>query len=267
MSPQRTALVTGSTTGIGLAIARALASRGFRIMLNGLGDTDEIEAIRAALATDYGVETRFHGADLAHREEVVALFEETAHNLGGPDVLVNNAVTRHYAEIPDLDPIDWDRAIAVNLTAPFDLCRLALPVMRVGGWGRIINMSSVMGLAGRSGRADYVTTKTGLIGLTRAVASETLRDPQITCNAICPGSVLTPFIRERIANIAAERGLSWDDMSIVYRKELGQQGGFIAPERIAALTAFLCEDDAVDITGTEIPVDAGLSGTWMEPPS
>lgn len=266
MSPQRTALVTGSTTGIGLAIARALAARGFRIMLNGLGDADEIEEIRASLARDHGVEARFHGADLARRDEVVALFEETARNLGGPEIVINNAVTRNYAEIPDLDPADWDRAIAVNLTAPFDLCRLALPVMRAAGWGRIVNMSSVMGLAGRSGRAEYVTTKTGLIGLTRAVAAETLRDPQITCNAICPGSVLTPFIRERIARIAAERGLSWEGMSLVYRKELGQQGDFIAPERIAALVAFLCGDEAVDITGVEIPVDAGLSGTWMEPP-
>jgi 3-hydroxybutyrate dehydrogenase len=266
MSSQRTALITGSTTGIGLATARALASRGFMIMLNGLGDADEIEEIRASLGRAHGVEVRFHGADLARRDEVVSLFEETAQSLGGPEIIVNNAVTRFYAEIPDLDPRDWDRAIAVNLTAPFDLCRLALPVMRATGWGRIVNMSSVMGLAGRSGRAEYVTTKTGLIGLTRAIAAETLRDPHITCNAICPGSVLTPFIRERISRMAAERSLTWDEMSVAYRKELGQQGDFIAPERIAALVAFLCGDDAVDITGIEIPVDAGLSGTWMEPP-
>jgi 3-hydroxybutyrate dehydrogenase len=233
-------------------------------MLNGLGDPPEIENIMDSIARDCGVAVHFHSADLARREEVLSLFAETVQRFGGPHVLVNNAVTRHYADIPDLDPRDWDRALAVNLTAPFDLCRLTLPLMRAAGWGRIVNMSSVMGLAGRGGRADYVTTKTGLIGLTRAIAAETLHYPHITCNAICPGSVLTPFIRARIDRMAAERGLDWDEMSVLYRRELGQRGDFITPERIASLVAFLCSNDAVDITGAELPVDAGLSGTWMD---
>lgn len=261
----KAALITGSTRGIGEAIARALAGEGCNIMLNGLGDADEIERLRADIAEGAGVDARYHGANLAERTEVEDLVRSTREAFGSVDILVNNAVIRHYRQIPDFDPAEWDYAMAVNVTAPFDLCRLVLPLMRERGWGRIISMSSVLGLAGRAGRADYVTAKTALIGLTHAVAAETLEDAQITANAICPGSVLTPFIRQRIETLAKEKGLSWDDMSVRYRHDLGQQADFITPERIAKLVAFLCRDEARDITGAAIPVDGGLSGTWMQP--
>ncbi|SRR5690606_8006341 len=262
---RRTALVTGSTRGIGEAIARALAAEGCNIMLNGLGEPDEIERLRTEIEATAGVEVRYHGADLSRRPETEDLVRSTHDAFGSVDILVNNAVIRHYRSIPEFDPAEWDYAMALNVTAPFDLCRLTLPLMREKGWGRIISMSSVLGLAGRAGRADYVTAKTALIGLTHALAAETLGDPDITANAVCPGSVLTPFIRDRIARLAQEKGLSWDEMSVRYRHDLGQQADFITPERIASLVTFLCRDEARDITGAAIPVDGGLSGAWMQP--
>lgn len=261
----RTALITGSTRGIGEAIARALAAEGCNIMLNGLGDPAEIERLRADIEAVSGATVRYHGADLAKRTEIEDLVRATRDAFGSVDILVNNAVIRHYRQIPEFDPAEWDYAMTVNVTAPFDLCRLTLPLMRERGWGRIVSMSSVLGLAGRAGRADYVTAKTALIGLTHAIAAETLEDPQITANAICPGSVLTPFIRARIEKLANEKDLSWEEMSVRYRHDLGQQADFITPERIASLAVFLCRDEARDITGTAIPVDGGLSGTWMQP--
>jgi len=262
----KTALVTGSVRGIGESTARALAEQGCNIMLNGLGEPDEIEAARSGIENDHGVTVKYHGADLANRDEVEDIVKSTQDAYGGLDILINNAVIRYYREITDFDPAEWDHALAVNLTAPFDLVRLALPGMRDAGWGRIVSMSSTLGLSGRTGRVDYITTKTALLGLTRSVAAETLKDPNITCNAICPGSVLTPFIRNRIQGIADERGIEWDEMSELYRSELGQHADFITPERIASTITYLCSEAARDITGIGIPIDGGLSSTWMQGP-
>ena len=163
-----------------------------------------------------------------------------------------------------MDPKEWDHALAINLTAPVDLARLLLPGMIENQWGRIVSMSSTLGLSGRSGRMDYIATKTALIGYTRAIAAETLAWPDITCNALCPGSVITPFIRKRIEGIAEERGLTFDEMAPVYRKELGQNTDFIEPERVSGVIAFLCTDAAKDINGVSLPIDGGLSNTWMQ---
>ena len=172
----RTALVTGSTRGLGAAAAAAFADAGANVMLNGFGEAAAIERQRAGVAGKHGVAVGYHGADLANLGEVEALFAAAEAIAGGVDILINNAVVRHFSSIDAFAPADWDRAVAVNLTAPFHLTRLALPGMRQRGWGRIVNVSSVLGIDARAGRADYVTTKTALIGLTRATAAETRGD-------------------------------------------------------------------------------------------
>ena len=262
----KTALITGSVRGIGEAAARALAGQGCNIMLNGLGEPDAIERTRGAIASEYSVEVAYHGADLSRRNEVEDLVKSTESRFGALDILINNAVIRHYDTIVDFKPANWDHALAVNLTAPFDLTRLALPGMKARGWGRIINLSSIMGLTARTGRVDYITCKTALIGLTRATAAETLRDPNVTCNAICPGSVLTDFIRARIQKLADEKGIGWDEMAVRYRADLGQIADFITPEQIADAMLYLCREESRHISGTALPVDGGLVATWLENP-
>ena len=260
----KTALVTGSTRGLGAAAAAAFAAAGANVMLNGFGDAAAIERQRAGLAEEHGVTVAYHGADLAKLGDVEALFAAAEGISGAVDILVNNAVIRHFSSIDAFAPADWDRAIAVNLTAPFHLTRLALSGMRKRGWGRIINISSVLGIGARSGRADYVTTKTALIGLTRATAAETRGDGNITCNAICPGSVLTPNTEIKIAELAKAEGLAPDAARREYLKRRKQPGDFIAPARIAELMLFLCRDEARDMTGGAIPIDSGRSASWLE---
>ena len=263
----KVALVTGSVTGIGTTTARALAEMGCDIMLNGLGTTEEIEHTKSTIAHDFGVTVKYHGADLAQRKEVEDLAKSTQDQFGRLDILINNAVIRYYKNVVDMDPREWDHALAINLTAPVDLARLTLPGMIENKWGRIVSMSSTLGLSGKTGRMDYIATKTALIGYTRAIAAETLAWPDITCNALCPGSVITPFIRQRIEGIAEERGLTFDEMAPIYRKELGQNTDFIQPERVSGVIAFLCTDAAKDINGVSIPIDGGLANTWMEQPA
>jgi 3-hydroxybutyrate dehydrogenase len=260
----KVALVTGSVVGIGQTTARALAEMGCDIMLNGLGSAEEIEQTKSSIANDFGVNVKYHGADLAHRSQVEDLAKSTQDQFGRLDILINNAVIRYYKRVVDMDPKEWDHALAINLTAPVDLARLALPGMIHNEWGRIISMSSTMGLSGKSGRIDYIATKTALIGYTRAIAAETLAWPDITCNALCPGSVLTPFIRKRIQGIADERGISFEEMAPIYRSDIGQNTDFIEPERVSCVIAFLCTDAAKDINGVSIPIDGGLSNTWMQ---
>jgi len=262
----KTALVTGSVIGIGNATARALAAEGCNIMMCGLGSPDEVEASRAAIEADHGVIVKFFDADLAQRERTEALAKATEAEFGAIDILVNNAVIRYYDDIVDFDPKNWDHALAVNVTAPFDLTRLALPGMKERSWGRIVNISSIMGLAARSGRADYITSKTAIIGLTRSTAAETLRDPNITCNAIAPGSVLSDFIKARIQKMADERQTSFEDMAKRYKKDIGQIADFIEPAQIADAIVYLCRDESRHVSGTVLPVDGGIAATWVENP-
>lgn len=260
----KTALVTGSTRGLGAATARALAADGCNVMLSGFGDAAEIERNRAALAEEFGVAVGYHDADLSALPQVEALFGAAEALSGTVDILVNNAVIRHFSTIDAFAPEDWNKAMAVNLNAPFHLIRLALPGMRRRGWGRIVNISSVLGLAARSGRADYITTKTALIGLTRATAAETRGEGNITCNAICPGSVLTPNTEIKIAELAETENLTAEAARREYLRRRSQPGDFIDPARIADMILFLCRDEARDMTGGAIPIDSGRSATWLE---
>ena len=263
----KVALITGAMGGIGGAIAEALAHQGCRLMLNDIGDAGAHETQCAALAERIGVDVQFHNADLSDRAQTERLVRDTEARLGPVDILLNNAVKRHYHSITEF-PLDaWDYATAVNITAPFHLTQMVLGGMQMRGFGRIINISSMLAMGARAGRADYVTGKTALLGLTRATAAETLADANVTCNAIMPGSVLTPIIEKRIQGLAEERGISWDDMAVRYRANLNQAGDFIQPAQIASAIVYLCSDAARAVTGTSIPIDAGVSAAFTQGPA
>jgi 3-hydroxybutyrate dehydrogenase len=250
----RKALVTGSTGGIGHAIAANLAASGCDIVLHGLEPPAEGRKAAEALADLHGVQAAYHAVDLAELRAVEAMMEA----VGPVDILVNNATTRHFGPVEDTAPADWDRDIAVNLTGAFHTIRLALPGMRRDGWGRILNISSIYGLVGATGRAGYVTTKTALIGLTRAVALETARSG-ITCNAICPGSTLTPNIEGRLRAAIAASGTDHAEASARFLEGKQPTGRFVAADAIGALAGFLCSDAGADITGAALPIDGGWS--------
>jgi 3-hydroxybutyrate dehydrogenase len=253
----RRALVTGSTGGLGLAIAEGLAAQGCQVVLHGLAIPEEAEKARAALAARHGVCTLFHGADLSKPDEIEALVRHAEAMLGGLDIVVNNAVVRQFAPVEEMPVAGWDYSLAVNLSAAFHMIRLALPGMRERGFGRIVNVSSIYGLIGAANRADYVTTKTALIGLTRAVALETAQ-ADITCNAICPGTVPTPAIRDRIRGLASAAGIPEEDAKRDYLSIRQPSGRFIALEGVAAMVVFLCGPGGRDITGAALPID----GAW-----
>ncbi len=254
----RTALITGSTQGIGLAIAERLAADGCRIVLNGLGDLDRIAGIVRGLEQRHGVRVRYAGADLRRVDEIDQMIAGAADAFGAIDIVVNNAVVRHAAPIERFSPDDWDEALAVNLSSAFHTIRLTLPAMRQSGWGRILNVSSIYGVRGAANRVGYVTTKTALLGLTRAVALETAGQ-NITCNAICPGTTRTPVheaaIRERVR--AADLSAADAERALLAGKQ--PTGRLIAPEQVAALAVFLCGPDSGEITGAVMPIDGGWS--------
>ena len=252
----KTALVTGSTQGLGLAIAERLAAEGCNVMLNGFGKPDAIEADRQRIEADHGVRALHHGADLADPAQIAALVEAAFSAFGGVDILVNNAVVRHFAPIDQFKPEDWDRALAVNLSAAFHATRLLVPGMRQRNFGRIVNISSIFGLRGTVNRVDYVTTKTALIGFTRAVALETAGQ-NITCNAICPGTSSTPAIEQRLVAFMKEKGLERDEAVKAFMSTRQPSGRFVQPHKVAGLVAFLCGPDGEDTTGSAISVDGG----------
>lgn len=254
----RCALITGSTQGLGQAMARRLAAEGCNIVMNGFGDAAEIEARRRALEDEHGIRALYHGADLADPRQITDLLETAEREFAGVDILINNAVVRHFAPVERFAPEDWDRALAVNLSAAFHTTRLVLAGMRDRSFGRIINISSVYGLFGGVNRVDYITTKTALIGFTRAVALETARDA-ITCNAICPGSSPSPAIEQRLQEFMAAEGLERDQAMGKFMAGRQPSGRFVAMESVASLAAFLCGPGATDITGAALPVDGGWS--------
>jgi len=250
----RRALVTGSVGGLGLAVARRLAADGCAVLLHGLAAPEEAEPVRQALARDLGADAAYHRADLARPAEIEAMMAAA----GPVDILVNNAVTRHFAPIDATPTAHWDADLAVNLSAAFHTIRLALPAMRARGWGRIVNMSSIYGLIGAADRVGYVVTKTGLIGLTRAVAAETAR-AGITCNAICPGTSLTPGIEERIDAMVASGGLDREAASAAVLRGKQPTGRFVEAEAVADMVGFLCGPSGRDVTGAVLPMDGGWS--------
>lgn len=246
------ALVTGATSGLGLAIAERLAAEGCRVVLNGLVSDDEGVRVRDALARKHGVEVRFHGADLRTPEQISELMRFA----GDVDVLVNNAVMRHFAPI-EAFPVDhWNESLAVNLSAAFHTIRLALPAMRRRGFGRIVNIASVYSFMGAVNRVDYVTTKTGLVGLTRAVALETV-GTDITCNAIAPGVLPTEAILQRIDSAAEKAGMSVEEATRHYLAARQPGGRFIQMDSVAALIVVLCSPAGQSMTGAVFPVDGG----------
>jgi 3-hydroxybutyrate dehydrogenase len=255
----KAALITGSIGGIGLAAARALGARGCAVMLNGLETPAAAESALDALR-ELGADAHYHQADLADPYAVERLVAEAVAAFGNVDILVNNAVIRHFAPVDEFPVQAWDRALAVNISAPFHAVRLTLPGMRRRGWGRIINMTSVYGERGTPNRIDYSTTKAALAGMTRAVAAEVMGQG-ITCNAVSPGSVLTPNIESRLQRLMADRGI--DRVAATSAFLAGKQpvARFVPAEHVAELIAFLCSESAAEINGANMPVDHGWLAT------
>ena len=227
-------------------------------MLNGFGEADAIEAQCRELAGTYEVEVLYHAADLPSPRRSRSSCRPRPLRSAPSTSSINNAVVRHFAPIEQFPVEAWDRAMAVNISAAFHTIRLALPGMRERRWGRIVNLSSVYGLAGTVNRIDYVTSKTALIGITRAVALETVGQG-ITCNAVSPGSVLTPNIEQRVQEVMAKQALSREAAVEQFLAGKQPSGEFVAADNVAALIAFLCSDAAREITGAVIPIDAGWS--------
>ena len=252
----KSALVTGSLGGIGFATAKALAELGCDITLNGFAPP-EVIADRLAQLRALGVKARHHAADLRQPKQIEALIETTEAEHGGPDILVNNAVVCSFAPVEAFAPEHWDEALAVNLSAPFHAIRLALPRMKAIGWGRIINMASIYGLFATVNRIDYVTTKTALIGLTRAVALEVARTA-ITCNAICPATVLTPAIDWRLHQDMQRDGTTFEQAEERFLAVRQPSRTFVKDANVAGLIAFLCGPHGADINGAAMPID----GAW-----
>ena len=253
----KSALITGSLGGIGFATAKALAGLGCDVMLNGFGPPETIEA-RVEELRALGVRASYHGADLRQPAQIAELVAAAAHAHGGPDILVNNAVVRYFGAVENFAPEQWDEAIAVNLSAPFHTIRLALPGMKAKGWGRIVNMASVYSHFATVNRIDYTTTKTALLGLTRAVALEVART-DITCNAICPGTVLTPAIEWRLQQEMQRDGLSFAETEERFLGTRQPSRRFVKDDNVAGLIAFLCGPHGADINGAAMPID----GAWM----
>jgi 3-hydroxybutyrate dehydrogenase len=250
------ALITGSVQGLGLAVAHRFAAAGCNIVLNGFAEPELPSAIRNTLESDYGVQTLYCGADLRRPREIEEMVTASAERFGTIDVLINNAVVRHSAPVEEFPVDSWDESLAVNLSAAFHTIRLVLPQMRRHRWGRIINVSSIYGLQGTANRIGYVTTKTALVGLTRAVALETVRD-HITCNAICPGTTETPVHNTTIQMMMNVDGLSRADAERQFLSGKQPTGRFVSADNVAALMLFLCGPDSADITGAALPVDGG----------
>jgi 3-hydroxybutyrate dehydrogenase len=257
------ALITGSVGGLGFAAAQRFAAAGCNIVLSGFAEPEKIAEARSAIEQMNGARTLYSSADLRIPHEIEQMFRDAEAAFGAVDIVVNNAVVRCAAPVEEFPVAAWDEGIAVNLSAAFHTIRLAMPGMRRRGWGRIINVSSIYGLIGAANRVNYVTSKTALIGMTRAVALETL-GTNITCNAVCPGSVLTPVHEAAIRKMMADDGNTGLSRAEAERRfHAGKQpsGRFIAAEDVADLMVFLCGPASRDITGAALPIEGAWSIT------
>jgi len=252
----KSVIVTGSTSGIGLGIARAFAAQGCNVMLNGFGDAVQIEKLRAGLAAEHKVTVLYSSADMARPLEVAAMVDQVARRFGSVDVLVNNAGIQHVAPVEEFPVEKWDQILAINLSSAFHAIRTALPGMKSRNWGRIINVASAHGLVASPFKSAYVTAKHGIVGLTKTVALETA-EQGITCNAICPGYVHTPLVDAQIDGQAKAHGIPREQ--VIRDVLLAQQPNkkFTTVEELGALAVFLASDAAATITGTALPVDGG----------
>jgi len=252
----KTALVTGSTSGIGLGMAQALAAQGANLVINGFGDAGEIERLRGGMQAQYGVEVVYDGADMSRPEQIEAMVAAAERRFGAIDVLVNNAGIQHVAPIERFPVERWDAVIAINLSSAFHTIRCALPAMKARGWGRIVNIASAHGLVASVEKVAYVAAKHGIVGLTRVVALETARTG-VTCNAICPGWVLTPLVQKQIDARAQAQGITQDAAKVSLLSEKQPSLEFVTPEQIAGLLVFLCSDAAQQVRGAAWSVDGG----------
>jgi 3-hydroxybutyrate dehydrogenase len=252
----KTAIVTGSTSGIGLGIARAFAAAGANLVINGMGDPAEIDGTRAAIAGDHRVDVAYSNADISKADGIAELIALADSRFGGVDILVNNAGIQHVAPVEDFPVEKWDAIIAINLSGAFHACRLAVPGMKKKGWGRIINIASAHALVASPYKSAYVAAKHGIAGFTKTIALE-LAEHGITANAICPGYVMTPLVQKQIPEQAAARGIS--EEAVVRDVLLAAQSTkrFVETSELAALAVFLCSNEARSMTGTLLPVDGG----------
>jgi 3-hydroxybutyrate dehydrogenase len=252
----KSAIVTGSTSGIGLGIASALAAEGCALMLNGFGDPGEIDKLRADLAAEHGVAVAYSPADVSKPAQIRELVAEAVRRFGSVDILVNNAGIQHVAKIVDFPEDRWDAVIAINLSAAFHATKAALPHMTAKKWGRIVNIASAHGLVASAEKAAYVTAKHGIVGFTKVVAIETANDG-VTCNAICPGWVLTPLVQRQIEARAAAESIPAQAARENLLREKQPMLEFTTPEQLGALAVFLCGEAARTITGAALSVDGG----------
>ena len=251
----KTAIITGSTSGIGLGIANMLAMQGCNIVINGFGDKDLIDAILVDLDSN-GIETMYSMADMSNASDVKGMIKDCVDRFGSIDILVNNAGIQHVDKIEDFPDEKWEAILSINLSSNFYSIKVAIPYMRNQKWGRIINIASAHGLVASECKAAYVAAKHGVVGLTKTVALETA-ESNITCNAICPGWVLTPLVQKQIDAKAEEGNISFEQARINLLKEKQPSLEFVKPEDIGGAVTFLCSEAANQITGTEISIDGG----------
>ena len=256
MLKAKTALVTGSTSGIGLGMARALAGAGANVLLNGFGDGAEIEKLRAGIESEFGVRVAYDNADMTRPDQIEKMITSAEQRFGGIDILVNNAGIQHVAPVDQFPTERWDAIIAINLSSAFHTIRCTLPAMKSRGWGRIVNIASVHGLVASVEKAAYVAAKHGIVGLTKVVALENARSG-ITCNAICPGWVLTPLVQKQIDARAAAQGISVEEAKVTLLSEKQPSVDFVTPEQIGELLLFLCSDAAQQVRGAAWTIDGG----------
>lgn len=256
----KTALVTGSTSGIGLGIAKALAQQGANIVLNGFGDVDGPRAEVQAAGHAAGAKVAYHGADMTRVADIEDMIDYSVRNFGQVDILVNNAGIQHVSPIEDFAPERWDAVIAINLSSAFHATRLVLPSMQAAangkGWGRIINVASVHGLVGSANKSAYVAAKHGVVGFTKVTALETAGQG-ITANAICPGWVRTPLVEKQITALAEKNGVDQETAARELLSEKQPSLQFVTPEQLGGTAVFLASDAAAQITGTSVSVDGG----------
>lgn len=255
----KTAIITGSTSGIGLGVAKGLAAEGINIVLNGFGDTDVIEKERSEIES-MGVKCIYNNADMTKPAEITAMVEETVEQFGSVDILVNNAGIQHVSPVEDFPPEKWDAVIAINMSSTFHATQAAIPHMKEQGWGRIINVVSAHGLVASPFKSAYVTAKHGVMGFNKTIALEVAQD-NITSNAICPGYVLTKLVEDQIPDTAKARGITEEEVKRDVLLAAQWTKKFVTVEQIAGTAVFLCSDHAENITGTHISMDGGWTAS------
>jgi 3-hydroxybutyrate dehydrogenase len=252
----KVALVTGSTSGIGLGIARALAQAGADLMMNGFGDPAQIEKLRQGIVSEMGIRVAYSGADISKPDQIAALVSQTERELGRVDILVNNAGVQFTANIEEFPEDRWDWIIAINLSGVFHGMKAVIPGMKKRGWGRIINIASAHGLVASPQKVAYVAAKHGVVGMTKVAAIE-LANAGVTVNAICPGWVLTPLVQKQLEDRAHQEGTTVEQEKHQFLTEKQPMAQFSTPEQIGSLAAFLCSDGARTITGAPLSIDGG----------